>query len=297
MMKSPLKGIIAVIAGSLIFGIIPSGNNFVLLSGMHPACLLFYQALVMVFASALMAKIQHVSLRIPVRDILTVMGTGFLGIYATSLLLNVAYTYLAVSMVILINFLYPTVVLLISILLFREKSGRLHVAAICCGFTGLLCVTDLSRADMNIPGFLFALLSGVTYAVYCVLNERLRAASHPLAARLFYMSVLTCGIASVQMKLGNHFTAPVNMKVAAVAFLVVGMGCITAYGLILYGISVIGAGRTSVLNMLEPVAAVGFGILFFREPLTTRMLVGGVFILLSILLVSVDAGHVAREKE
>ena len=284
-----LKGILAVIAGSLIFGVEPSGNNYVLMGGMSASCLLFYQALVMSIASFGLAYTGKNTLHISKRDISEIAGIGFLGIYLTSLFLNIAYTHLTVSMTILLNFLYPTVVLIISATLFHERVTMRHVLAIALGFAGLICVLDFSRTDADLTGMMFALLSGICYAVYCVANERSRVGTFPLPVRLFYMSVTACIIAAIQTVGTGTFMLPADRKTAAIIVFVIGIGCVSAYGLVLYGIRGIGAGRAAVINMLEPVAAVFFGILFFREPLTKRMIAGGVFILLSILLVALES--------
>ena len=62
-----LRGILAIITASILFGITPSGNKYVLLSGMTSDCVLFYQVIVMIAGTALAAT--SLSVEAPARQI------------------------------------------------------------------------------------------------------------------------------------------------------------------------------------------------------------------------------------
>ena len=62
-----LRGILAIITASILFGITPSGNKYVLLSGMTSDCVLFYQVIVMIAGTALVMAVKHIPFRVPAK--------------------------------------------------------------------------------------------------------------------------------------------------------------------------------------------------------------------------------------
>lgn len=72
--------------------------------------------------------------------------------------------------------------------------------------------------------------------------------------------------------------------------LIVGSGLFSAGGffLMLYGVSRLGASTASFVSMLEPVISVVFATVWFRDPVTVGITVGGILVIMSILLVTVD---------
>ncbi len=58
--------------------------------------------------------------------------------------------------------------------------------------------------------------------------------------------------------------------------------------MMLYGVSRLGASMASFVSMLEPVISVVFATIWFRDPVTVGITVGGILVIMSILLITVD---------
>lgn len=289
-----LRGIFSVIMASVLFGLIPSGNKYVLLSGMREDCLLFYQASIMFFATALGVTAKRISIKMPLSDILKLLALGAVGIGATDYLLNLSYGYLPVSTVVLLHFMYPTIVLLIMVIIFRQRPSLLTICAVIASLLGLLLVTDL-RGSINIAGAVFALGSAATYALFAVANDRGGINRFPLIVKLFYMTLSTMFIYGIRTVAADHFSPPADGKTMLVLVGGVGVGSLFAFYLIAYGIKRVGASRAAFLNMLEPGFGVVAGVLIYNEVLSAREGLGCLCILLSVLFIAFD-GFIALQR-
>ena len=56
----------------------------------------------------------------------------------------------------------------------------------------------------------------------------------------------------------------------------------------MYGISKLGASIASFVSMLEPIVSVIFSTLWFHDPVTIGIIVGGGLVMASILLIAID---------
>lgn len=56
----------------------------------------------------------------------------------------------------------------------------------------------------------------------------------------------------------------------------------------LYGVDRLGASTASFVSMLEPVISVVFATVWFRDPVTVGITAGGMLVIMSILLITID---------
>lgn len=282
-----MRGILAVIAASILFGITPSANKFILLSGMSGDCVLIYQILVMIVSSALVMAVKKYSFRLPVKMILKLLTLGALGIGGTDYLLNLSYGYLQVGTVVMLHFMYPAMVLIIMVAGFHQKLSPLTACTVALSLLGLVLVSDAS-GGINLTGAALALGSGAFYAFFTVYNEKGGVEHLPLFTRLFYMSLGTFIVFYPKTLICGNFSVPTDPLIGLMLLGGVGVGSFLGFYLITVGIRQIGAERVAFLNMLEPVTGVLAGMLIYREVLTVRSACGCGCVLASVLLIALD---------
>lgn len=288
-----LRGILAIITASILFGITPSGNKYVLLSGMTSDCVLFYQVIVMIAGTALVMAVKHIPFRIPAKAAVKLLVLGVVGMGCTDFLLNSAYGYLQVSTVLMLHFMYPSIVLILSALVLRQRMTKFAVSAIVLSIAGLALITG-KTGSIDPVGALCALGSALTYAIFAVANDQGDVNQYPLVVKLFYMSLGTSLVYGAKTIFSGNFSLPVNVKTAAILIGIVGMGSLLGFYFITAGIKIIGAGRAAFINMLEPITGVLGGVIIYHETLTSRAGIGCVCVLTAVLLVAFDGVH--REK-
>ena len=288
-----LVGIIAVAGAATLLGIMPSLQKQVLVDGLPMNSLMAYTNLIITLVSLGMALLKKRSLRArPVQAIQAVL-MGTVGMLLTALLLNNAYLYLPVGVAIMLNFLYPTVVCVVMGTVFRQGFTKLQAAAIVSSIAGMAFLAG-KGGDLHPMGLLFALVSAFTYGGYLIANENGPANELPLETKLFYVSLPGTVIFWILAPATHTLAAPVGGGIGWLYVLGSGLFTVGGYFLMMYGISRMGASTAAFVSMLEPIVSVVFGTIWFHDPITAGVVVGGILVLASILLIAIDGAHPPR---
>ena len=282
-----IQGVLCVALASVMFGITPIGNKYVVMTGMAAECIVVWQLAVMILLSAVLAKQSGQKLIIPAKDTAVLLLIGIIGIGGTDYFLNMAYTELQVSSVLMIHFLYPTFVLLVSILLFGKTFSKLAGAAVILCIAGLFLVTGLS-GNITLLGAFYAAASGIVYGVYVLANDHGNTNRFHLAVKLFYTSIGGALICGMLMLFGRSFSLPADTFSALVLLGMVGAGSFLGFYLLTAGVKRVGAATAAFLNMLELIVAVAGGVIIYKDAFSIKTAAGFVCILLSVLLITFD---------
>lgn len=282
-----IQGVLCVVLASVLFGITPIGNKYVVMKGMAAECIVVWQLAVMIILSAVMAKVSGQKLRIPAKDTMVLLLIGIIGIGGTDYFLNMAYTELQVSSVLMIHFLYPTFVLLVSILLFGKTFSKLAGAAVILCVAGLFLVTGLA-GNITLLGAFYAATSGIVYGIYVLANDHGNTNRFHLAVKLFYTSIGGALICGTLMLFGRSFSLPADTFSALVLLGMVGAGSFLGFYLLTAGVKRVGAATAAFLNMLELIVAVAGGVMIYKDAFSAKTAVGFICILLSVLLITFD---------
>lgn len=287
-----LIGILSVAGAATLMGIMPSLQKQVLVDGLPMNSLMFYTNFIISLVSLAMALLKKRSLRARPGQLLQAVLMGTAGMLVTAVLLNTAYLYLPVGMAIMLNFLYPTVVCLVMGTVFKQGFTKLQVGAIVASIAGMIFLAG-KGGDVQLIGIVAALASAFTYGGYLIANEKGPANELPIETKLFYVSLPGTVLFGVLAPLTHTLAAPA----AGTGWLyVLGSGLFTVggYFLMMYGISRLGASTSAFVSMLEPIVSVVFGTIWFGDPVTVGVAVGGALVLTSILLIAIDGSRKAK---
>ena len=211
---------------------------------------------------------------------------GVFGLLITALLLNNSYLYLPVGTAIMLNFLYPSIVCIVMGIVFKEGFSKYQIAAIVVSVIGMGFLTG-AGGNMPMIGIVLAVASAFVYGGYLIANEKGPANELPIEVKLFYVSlpgtILYCFIAPMT---GTLVAPPKSIDVAFI--IAVGLFNAGGYFFMMYGISKLGAAIASFVSMLEPIVSVIFSTLWFHDPVTIGIVVGGGLVMASILLIAID---------
>lgn len=284
-----VQGILCVAGASLLFGLIPSANKFVMLAGVPPECVTFLSHGTVFLMAALLAKCTGNSLRIPRRQILCLLLLGAVGMGGTSFLINSASARIPVGVTTVLHFLYPTIVSLVMVTVFHQRMSWYKAAAMVCSIVGMLLITDL-RGDsgLSVIGILLALCSSLTYSFYMISNEKGSINAFPLVVKLTYASLgSTLAFGTIAVCTGR-VGLPATAASAAVLVGISGFGSLSAFYLITAGIRRIGASVASFVNMLEPIVSVVVSAVVYQETPTLAMALGMCLVLSAVWLIAMD---------
>ncbi|MGA9665214.1 MAG: DMT family transporter [Gallionella sp.] len=223
------------------------------------------------------------------RDKFAVAGLGLIGYYLASYLDFLGLQYISAGLERLILFLYPTMVVLISALVFRHRVGRTAWLALLVSYSGIALVYlhDMRVLENDATlGSILVFGSALAYAVYLV------GAGHTIArigATRFTAYVLTvaCIACLVQFAVTRHLA---DLKLP---YTVYGLGIAMAVfstvlpAFLLAGaIRRIGSMHTSMIGSIGPVSTIYLAYLFLGEQMSVEQITGSILVLSGVLMIS-----------
>ena len=224
-------------------------------------------------------------------DWLVLLWLGFIGYYLASLLDFVGLRYISASLERLVQFLYPTMVVLLSVALLKKRVGGRIWIALALSYAGILLVFqhDL-RMVSDIGGFwlgtALVFASAFCYALYLV-------GAGPVIARLGSLrfiawAMLTSAVFVIaQFMITRPLTAlaaPVSIQLLSLVMAVI--STVLPTFLVAEAIKRIGANRTSLIGSLGPVFTIGLGWWILGEAVHWLQLIGAALVLGGVTLVT-----------
>ena len=225
------------------------------------------------------------------RDWLTVILIGILGYHAASWMNLIGLQYISASMERLVFFCFPTLVVLILFIFFHEPITKKISIALVLTYLGIaIAFTDRVGMDNhnNFPvGLFFTGMTAFIYAIYFVLSGRLL----PKIGTLRYTCIGMCGAGTSvflhHVLSGGGSLFDFEKEVYAYILLMALISTVLPSFMILEGIRIIGASRSSILLSIGPIATLVMAKYILGENFGLPQLLGTLFVIAGITYLSV----------
>ncbi len=215
------------------------------------------------------------------KDILYFVGTGIVSFTFFSWCYMKAINLISVGVAAVLLYTAPTIVMLLSIVLFKERMTKRKAVVLLMTLCGCGLITGLFQGQMMLTplGLLVGLGSGFGYALYSIFGTyALRRGYQSLTISFYTFLVASVFIAFCVNPI--HVVQEITTKgqwplciVFAVMTTVVPYLCYTK------GLSCLPASKASVTATIEPVVAAVLGILVFKENVTIFK-IGGILLVI-----------------
>ena len=228
------------------------------------------------------------------RDWFLLGWLGFVGYYVASLLDFIALEYITAALERLVLFLYPTMVVLLSAALFKQRIGARTLLALALSYAGIVLVF---AHDLRVAGDSHALwLGGTLVLVSAFCYSLYLVGSGPVIARLGSLRFIAWAMLISSAFVIVQFVATRPLAVLAaprsIQLLSLAMAlCSTVLPtfLIAEALKRIGADRTSLVGSLGPVFTIALGYWILGEPVHWIQLAGAALVLAGVTLVTLRA--------
>lgn len=225
------------------------------------------------------------------RDWLGIIGLGFLGYYAASLLDFLGLQYVSAGLGRLIMFLYPTLVVILSALFLSKPATRREIAALAITYAGIALVlaNQVGVAGESRLFFLGAALvfsSAMCYAVYLVTGSQLVQRVGSMRFTAYTMMVSTVPALAQFALLESPAALVLPEKVWWYAILLATVCTVLPVFLVAEALKRIGANHFALIGALGPVTTVLADFVLLEGRLTSAQLAGGALVIFGVLLVS-----------
>lgn len=227
--------------------------------------------------------------KVKLKDIWCFLGTGIVSLllFSTCYFSALNYTSLAVAAILL--YTAPFFVMLMSLVLFKEKMNGKKVFALLLAFSGCVLVSGVGGDEkFSWIGILLGLGSGFFYALYSIFGRYAINRGYGAWTMTFY-TFLFCSVGCAFLcdwqVIGNSVAAD-----HSVLLWVLGLGFVTAFlPYVLYstGLEHMESSKASILASVEPVVSALFGVFVFHETMSLWGILGIAMVLGAIVVLNV----------
>ncbi|MFM7426387.1 MAG: DMT family transporter [Elainella sp.] len=270
-----LLGVLLITISAASFGAMPIFAHFAYAAGATPLTVLVFRFTIAAICFWAYVKAKRIPLPKP-KNLRILILLGAVGFVLQSLSFFTALTLASPSVVVLLLYLYPAIVVGLSALLQHQPSSPPKLFALGIALVGtVLTIGPLGQA--NRFGIILGLISALVYAIYVLLGEQVMQEESALMA----CAVATASAAMVYATIAalHGMRLPTTLSGWTAIFALVLISTVVALGTLFAGIKHLGASTAAMLSTLEPVITILLSTTLLKQPITRMQLMGGGLIL------------------
>lgn len=225
-------------------------------------------------------------------DRLLVLGLGLIGYYCSSFLDFLGLQYISAGLERLILFLYPTMTVILSALLYKRAIGRKVIAAMALCYAGIALVFlhDVGAKEGSVVlGASLVFASTLSYSIYLV------GAGHAIARigtlRFTAYAMLVASAASLLqfgvMRPLSALDLPLRVYELSLAMAI--FSTVLPVFLLSFAIRRIGSGSASLIGSIGPVSTIYMAYVILGEHISLLQIAGSSLVLAGVLVISLNS--------
>ncbi|MGN0182681.1 MAG: DMT family transporter [Candidatus Ornithomonoglobus sp.] len=256
------------------------------------------------FGSVILLAVQAVrnpqSLRLKLKDIWCFLGSGIAGFAFFNYCYFTNMEYASLSLAAILLYTAPSIVIILSALLFREKIQLKKIIALILAFGGCMCATGVFRGDtaLSVPALFLGLGSGLGYALVTIFTRYALNRGYPSTVIVIY-TLLFASFAAVLLTDVRPVFTYMFSDAGNLGFclLFVTVSTIMPNLLYTFGLSRVENGIGTIVVSLEPIAASVVGAVVYAEPLGLDGAVGIILISISLIILNLRYDFFLRHSD
>lgn len=199
--------------------------------------------------------------------------------------LNLLYIYalrdIPASMMSLITYIYPLVVLAVGCLFFGERVKKSQIISVVMILLGCLCIfKDSFESSIGVFALALAFLSMVMYAVYLVAFQRMAQKESTL--QLTFLIIVICTVATFFFNNPTQILSLTGRQIF-LCFVYGLVSTVLATVFLLKAIQCIGATETGIFCSFEPVFTIAFSVILLGEEIPLYRYLGMTLLIVGII--------------
>lgn len=293
--NSYLFAAIITVIGAILFS---TKAVLIKLAYQHPIDSLSLLALRMLFSlpffigALLFKKKTTVNLPIVRGDWLKMAAIGTSGFYCASYLDFIGLQYISASLERMVLYIYPTLVLLISAIFFKQKISKIQYIALALSYIGVAIIFSgkISTIGNSNPllGAFFVFFAALTYAIFLVGSGQLlpRIGTRRFTA---YSMIAAATAVLLHNTIANGFDLlKYPLEIYGIALFMAIFATVVPTFMIAEGIRIIGANNSSIIGAIGPVSTIVLAYFILGERLYPLQFLGTLFVISGVLIITLN---------
>jgi drug/metabolite transporter (DMT)-like permease len=233
-------------------------------------------------------------------DWIAVLLLGLLGYYLSSFLDFLGLLYITAGLERLILFLYPTMTVILTALIYKRPIGRKVMMAMALSYAGIVLVflhdVGMSRSNAGLSQGDVLLGAALVFGSTLSYSSYLVGAGHAIArigaTRFTAYASIVASIASLLQFIVTHPLSALNLtlKVYELSIAMAIFSTVLPVFLLSYAIQRIGSGNSSLIGSAGPVATIFMAYIFLNEAVSSLQIAGTLLVMAGVLSISLNAG-------
>ena len=280
--------VVSTVSAGILWGVISVFLKPLSAMGFSPLQILSFRAIISAFFMLifLLAKDRSL-LKISVKDIWMFLGTGVFSLTFFSLCYFQTILENGASVAVILLYTSPIFILLMSVVIFKEKITVKKIIALVLTFLGCILVAGISDGGTHISakGFFIGICAGFGYALYSIFS-RFALKKYDSLTVTFYTFVFS-GVSSVWFSKPLDALHFVSAKSALLLCGIAIFCTVLPYILYTFGLSGLENSKAAILVTVEPLIGTLTGVFLWKEEMTILKAVGILMIFASIIILSI----------
>jgi len=280
------KGYLFVILSAIIYGLMPLMAKFIYLDGVNPVTLVFLRNILAVPMLMFLSIKTKSVIKTDLKTFGKISFVAIMGCCLTPLLLFISYNHIPSGTATVIHFIYPAIVVIGEWFIFKSKLYAGKVLSV------VLCVAGITlfynpNEGINVIGGGYALLSGITYAIYVISLHTLKNKSIHIFTLGFYVTLVCSFVMMLVCIVTNQLALPTSFSGWLLSILFAFALNVGAVLFFQRGTFLIGGSRAAILSTFEPITSILAGTIILKEALSNFTVIGTILVISAGVLIAV----------
>lgn len=284
--KSLLMGYIFVILSAIVYGLMPLMAKFLYREGVNPITLVFLRNILAAPMLAVVCMKTKSTIKTDLETFGKISFVAIMGCCLTPLLLFISYNHIPSGSATVIHFIYPAIVVVGEWLILKSKLSTGQIISVILCVIGIFLFYNPSDG-INVIGGSYALLSGITYAIYVISLHSLKNKNIHIFTLGFYVTLVCSFAMFLVCVITNRLTLPTSFSGWLLSILFAFALNIGAVLFFQKGTFLIGGSKAAILSTFEPITSIFAGTIILKEALSSFTIIGTIFVISAGVLIAV----------
>ncbi|MBU3154803.1 DMT family transporter [Clostridium estertheticum] len=280
------KGILYIILSASAFGIMPILAKLSYRGGANTYSTLFLRFLFAAIMLFYYLKTKGISMKLTKKQSILILIIGVFGFTLTTSSLYMSYNYIGIGMASMIFYIYPSIVTILAYMFYKEKIYFRKIISLIISLMGIYILIDKASVSFNIKGIILALIAAVLYSLYVLGASNKEFKNINSYVLTFYISCASATVMFIAAMSTSNFSIHISFYALVAILLIAFISTVVALMAFLEGVRLIGPSKASILSTIEPIVSLILGIIILGEPISSRIIIGSIMIVLSVVILT-----------